>query len=110
MMKEQSYLEKKVRQGVGYYRPDGDALNQVATRVDARSGMSERQKSFLMVTLCTFIGAAAQILIKSGAGAVHATGVVPTLMAMATNPHLVFGYSLYGLSAVLMVMALRHGE
>ena len=60
--------------------------------------------------LCTVIGAAAQVLIKSGAGSVHAQGVLPTLVAMAMSPKLVFGYSLYGISAALMVLALRHGE
>ena len=80
------------------------------TTVPAGKGLSERQKSFLLVTLCTFIGAAAQFFIKSGAGSVHAEGVIPTLLAMAMNFRLVFGYSLYGLSAVLMVLALKHGE
>lgn len=60
--------------------------------------------------MCTFIGAAAQIFIKSGAGTVHAQGLIPTLAAMATNGSLLFGYTLYGMSAVLMVLALRHGE
>ena len=87
----------------------GGSLSTTTT-VPAGKGLSERQKSFLLVTLCTFIGAAAQFFIKSGAGTVHAEGVVPTLVAMATNFRLVFGYSLYGLSAVLMVLALKHGE
>lgn len=62
------------------------------------------------MTTCTLIGAAAQVFIKSGAGTIHAHGLVPTVLAMATSFNLVFGYSLYGLSAVLMVLALRHGE
>ena len=35
---------------------------------------------------------------------------MPNVLAMASNPRLVFGYSLYGMSAVLLVLALRHGE
>ncbi len=63
-----------------------------------------------MVAACTIIGAAAQVLIKTGASSVHTQGLIPTLTAMAMSPSLVFGYSLYGLSAALMVLALRHGE
>jgi uncharacterized membrane protein len=74
------------------------------------SGLSQRQKSLLLVTLCTFVGAAAQVLIKSGAGAIQEQGLLPTLVAMALNFRLVFGYSLYGLSAAMMVLALKHGE
>jgi uncharacterized membrane protein len=70
----------------------------------------DRRRSLILVTLCTFIGAAAQILIKSGAASVQTQGVIPTLIAMALNFKLVFGYSLYGLSAALMVLALRYGQ
>jgi multidrug transporter EmrE-like cation transporter len=72
--------------------------------------MSGRQRSIWLVTCCTFIGAAAQILIKTGAGSVNAHGLIPTLLAMASNLRLVFGYGLYGISAVLMTLALRDGE
>lgn len=60
--------------------------------------------------MCTFVGAAAQVLIKSGAGSVQAQGLLPTLLALAMNFRLMFGYSLYGLSAAMMVVALKHGE
>ncbi len=71
---------------------------------------NQRRNSFLLVVMCTVVGAAAQILIKSGAATVHAHGAIPTLIAMASSPLLVAGYSLYGLSAAMMVLALRHGE
>jgi len=70
----------------------------------------DRRRSLILVTLCTFLGAAAQILIKSGASSIHAQGLVPTLLAMLFNFNLVFGYSLYGVSTALMVLALRYGE
>lgn len=74
------------------------------------SQLNQRQKSLLLVTMCTFIGAAAQVFIKSGANSISASGLIPTLLAMAMNWRLVFGYSLYGISAALMVLALKHGE
>ncbi len=55
---------------------------------------------------CTILGAAAQILMKTGASQIPHPG----LMAMATNLPLMAGYSLYGLSTLLLVLALREGE
>ena len=61
--------------------------------------------------MCTLFGAAAQMLIKSGANTLpHLSGLVPNVIAMAMNARLVAGYSLYGISTVLLVVALRHGE
>ena len=33
-----------------------------------------------------------------------------TIIGIFTNPYLFAGYSLYGLSAILLILALRHGE
>ena len=79
--------------------------------VSVARGMTERQRSILLVVTCTVIGAAAQMLIKSGASALpHVHGFLANVLAMAASPHLVAGYSLYGVSTVLMVVALKHGE
>lgn len=60
---------------------------------------------------CTIIGAAAQILIKKGAGQLGANPtMVETALAMVLNPSLLAGFSMYGVSMVLLVLALRHGE
>jgi multidrug transporter EmrE-like cation transporter len=56
------------------------------------------------------LGAAAQILMKSGANHLAHAGLAGTLMAMATNLPLMSGYALYGLSTVLLVVALKDGE
>jgi multidrug transporter EmrE-like cation transporter len=75
------------------------------------AGLSHRQRSILLVAMCTVFGAAAQMLIKAGANKLpHLVGVLPNLFAMATNLELVAGYSLYGISTVLLVVALKHGE
>ena len=55
---------------------------------------------------CTVLGAAAQVLIKLGANALPHPG----LWQMITSLHLLGGYSLYGMSTVLLVLALREGE
>lgn len=67
--------------------------------------------------LCTLLGAVAQTFIKVGANGSNvgaswttATGVWTNLFAMASNPHLVFGYGLYGVMMVLFVVALRDEE
>lgn len=64
-----------------------------------------------LVFCCTLIGAAAQVLIKTGAGSLgeHPT-LVKTAIGILTTPQLFAGYSMYGVSMVLLVLALRHGE
>jgi drug/metabolite transporter (DMT)-like permease len=85
-------------------------LSTATSSLASEKAIRDRRRSFILVTLCTFLGAAAQVLIKSGASSVHAQGLLPTLLAMLFNFKLVFGYSLYGLSTALMVVALRYGE
>ncbi len=71
-----------------------------------RSFRFSRRQSIALVFGCTIFGAAGQILIKTGANTL--TGLSPIEMLM-TAP-LFFGYSLYGVSTVLLVLALRDGE
>jgi multidrug transporter EmrE-like cation transporter len=59
-----------------------------------------------LVLLCTLFGVAAQYLIKVGAVALPSASVLD----MARNPSLVAGYSLYGISTALLILALRDGE
>lgn len=72
---------------------------------------AQHRRSFLLIVCCTVIGAAAQVLIKKGA---NALGPNPTMlhaaMAMVLTPWLFSGYALYGVSTVLLVLALRHGQ
>jgi drug/metabolite transporter (DMT)-like permease len=65
-----------------------------------------RNQTLGLVALCTVFGAAAQVLIKSGANHLHGTDA----WSMITNPLLMLGYSLYGVSTVLLVLALRQSE
>lgn len=63
--------------------------------------------SVLLVLCCTFLGAAAQILMKTGGNLLPAK---PSVIEMITCWPLVAGYTLYGLSTVLLVLALRRSE
>ncbi len=81
-----------------------------------RKALSRRQ-SVGLVFLCTLLGAAGQVLIKTGAkaSAVAApwttpAGIWANLWAMATNPSLLGGYTLYGLMTVAFIFALRDEE
>jgi multidrug transporter EmrE-like cation transporter len=65
-----------------------------------------RRQSIALVFFCTVFGAVAQVLIKSGANVLASASP----LAMLTNPPLVTGYGLYGISTVLLVLALRDGE
>ena len=75
---------------------------------------ARRRRSLLLVFFCTLIGAVSQILIKTGATVlaqqVAHPGLISAATGMFTNPWLFSGYALYGVSAVLMVLALRDGE
>ena len=72
---------------------------------------AQKRRSALLVGCGTLLGAAAQILIKSGAGALgpHAS-ILQTAVGMITIPALFFGYALYGVYTVVLILALRHGE
>jgi len=72
---------------------------------------AQQRRSFLLVVCCTIIGAAAQVLIKKGAGALGPNPtMVQTALAMLLTPSLFAGYAMYGVSTVLLVLALRHGQ
>ena len=64
------------------------------------------RQSVALVFLCTVFGAAAQVLIKYGANGL-ASG---SPLEMIASVPLVSGYSLYGISTMLLVLALRDGE
>ena len=59
-----------------------------------------------LVFCCTVLGAAAQVLMKTGANQMTHHG----LLGMITNLPLMGGYCLYGLSTLLLVLALKDGE
>jgi multidrug transporter EmrE-like cation transporter len=64
-----------------------------------------------MVLVCTVIGAAAQILIKKGTAVLgEHPSMVETVVGILTTRLLFTGYALYGISTVLLVLALRQGE
>ena len=73
-----------------------------------------RYRPVVLVFCCTLIGAVAQILIKSGATdlARHSAhpGLIGAALGMFTDPWLFSGYCLYGVSTVLLILALREGE
>ena len=75
------------------------------------STLHQKRRSILLVFGCTIFGAAAQILIKAGANGLAPN---PTLAQMIfrifTHWPLFVGYGLYGISTILLVLALRHGE
>ena len=66
---------------------------------------ASRRKSVLLVSTCTVLGAAAQLLMKVGMSHFQ-----PNLHALLTNYPLIVGYFLYAVSAALLVLALRDGE
>ncbi len=73
--------------------------------------VSQRTRSLLLVFACSLIGAAAQVLMKIGTKGLPSAGnFLDTIIGIFTNPYLFTGYSLYGISAVLLILALRHAE
>ena len=69
------------------------------------SDQPARRQPVALVFCCTILGAGAQVLMKTGAN--H---MAPGLLGMITNLWLMGGYCLYGISTVLLVIALKDGE
>jgi len=69
-------------------------------------GLTKARRSVVLISSCTLISAAAQILMKIGMN--HVTKLDP--IALATNLPLVAGYALYGVFCLMMILALREGE
>ena len=63
-----------------------------------------------LVFICTILGAAAQILMKQGSQAPHADGVMGLITSIFTSPALFTGYACYGISTVMLMVALKFGE
>lgn len=72
--------------------------------------LAQRRFAIFLVLCVTLVNAAAQVLIKNGANGLGHPSLIGTAIAILTTPQLFFGYSLYALSMVLLVVALRHGE
>ena len=90
---------------VGRLRRKLNASIQIAVPERKPFHFSSRQ-SIALVFFCTLFGAAAQIFFKFGANAL--VGGNP--LAMIKSVPLVAGCSLYGISAGLLVLALKDGE
>lgn len=71
---------------------------------------SKRKQAIILILCCTVLVAVAQVLIKIGANRLGHPDLIGTVIGILTIPALFAGYAIYGLFAVLMVYALRHGE
>lgn len=60
-----------------------------------------------LILLFTFLAATAQVLWKYGTVRL---GDHPTLTILITDVPLIAGLAIYGLGAILMIIALKHGE
>jgi multidrug transporter EmrE-like cation transporter len=76
----------------------------------AETTLAQRRFAIFLVFCVTLVNAGAQVLIKNGANGLGHPTLMATGIAILTTPQLFFGYSLYALSMVLLVVALRHGE
>ena len=70
----------------------------------------KRRQAVLIIIAGTFLVAVAQMLIKSGANRLGHADLIATAIGILTIPPLFAGYCLYGIFAVMMIYALRHGE
>lgn len=71
---------------------------------------SRRRQSVGVVLFCTLLGAAAQILIKSGANGLPQGSLAARLLGMATSLPIIAGYSLYAVFTLLFIYALKREE
>jgi len=59
--------------------------------------------------LCTLVASSAQLLLKSGVGKINFSSLLSAIIT-AMNTSLVVGFFLYGVGAVLMLLAFKRGE
>lgn len=78
----------------------------MGTECATRSFRFSHRQCVALVFGCTVLGAAAQVLMKIGSAVLAS----PNLYAILTSVTLLAGYSLYGLSTALLVLALRDGQ
>jgi multidrug transporter EmrE-like cation transporter len=69
-----------------------------------------RRFSIVLVFFCTVLGAAAQILMKAGTMEHPHSGALQLLVAIFQNVKLFLGYAFYGLSTLVLVIALKYGQ
>lgn len=81
-----------------------------ATSPIIRDDSAKQRRALLLVLACTVFGAAAQIFIKTGATHLAHPSLIASAVGMITNPWLFGGYSLYAVSTVLLIIALKDGE
>jgi drug/metabolite transporter (DMT)-like permease len=67
----------------------------------------QKRRSVFLILLFTFLAATAQVLWKYGTVRL---GDHPTLTILITDVPLIAGLAIYGLGAILMIIALKHGE
>jgi multidrug transporter EmrE-like cation transporter len=91
---------------VGYHKK----LSQLPMAASPAIPKRNKKLSIALVFLCTLLGAAAQILMKTGSQATSAAGPVGLVIAIFSNLNLFIGYSLYGLSTAVLIVALKYGE
>jgi len=91
---------------VRYHR----TLAATPTQSTSAAPRHHQKLSIALVFLCTLFGAAAQILMKSGTQSTEASGPIALIVAIFTNWHLFLGYALYGLSTVVLIVALKYGQ
>lgn len=85
----------------------------ITTPVQAKAPVvdhEKRRQAVLIIIAGTFLVAVAQMLIKSGANRLGHADLIGTAIGILTIPPLFAGYCLYGIFAVMMIYALRHGE
>ncbi|HUS04960.1 MAG TPA: EamA family transporter [Bryobacteraceae bacterium] len=71
---------------------------------------SHNTRSIILVFCCTILGAAAQIFMKMGANTLAYPTVLQTILHIGTNVPLIAGYILYGISTLLLIVALKTGQ
>jgi len=71
---------------------------------------AQRRQSLLLVLCCTVFGAAAQVLMKVGAGKIQPASLMDAVLSLVTNVPLIAAYTCYGINLILLTLALRHGE
>jgi len=75
--------------------------------VEQPSTPEQKRRSVFLILIFTFLAATAQVMWKYGT---IRLGEHPTLLTLINDVPLIGGLAVYGLGAILMIVALKHGE
>ncbi|NIA04085.1 MAG: hypothetical protein GWP09_01925 [Nitrospiraceae bacterium] len=77
---------------------------------EIKSKNKDLSEAIVLVLILTFINSIAQIFFKNGSAKLKSTSAISFLLSIIFNINVIIAISLYAISAVMLIYALKKGE